>query len=113
MSVIEKRLFETGLEVPVAQPSVANCVSALIQGDLLFVSGQLPLEDGKVRFQGRVGTDLGIEDGKLSAQLCALSSDSIVVALAESGRHVRAAVGCTALPLNAATEVEVIFAIRN
>lgn len=153
MAVVEQRLREAGFEIPVAQPSVANYVAALVQGDLLFVSGQLPFEAGKVRYQGRVGNEISIEDGKLSAQLCALNvlgqakavlddldriarcvriggfvscggdfhqqpavvngaSDLIVTALGEAGRHTRAAVGCSALPLNAATEIEAIFAIK-
>lgn len=153
MTSIERRLIEAGFEIPVAQPSVANYVAALVQGDLLFVSGQLPFEAGKVRYQGQVGNEIGIEDGKLSARLCALNvlgqakavlgdldrikscvriggfvscgadfhqqpavvngaSDLIVAALGDAGRHTRAAVGCSALPLNAATEIEAIFAIK-
>lgn len=153
MSLIERRLLEAGFEIPVAQPSVANYVAALVQGDLLFVSGQLPFESGQVRYQGHVGSRVSIDDGKLSAQLCALNvlgqakavlgdldritrcvriggfvscgedfhqqptvvngaSDLIVTALGDAGRHTRAAVGCSVLPLNAATEVEAIFAIK-
>ena len=153
MAVIEQRLRDLGFEIRLAQPSVANYVAALVQGDLLFVSGQLPFESGKVRYQGRVGTEISIEEGKLSAQLCALNvlsqakaalgdldrligcvriggfvssgadfyehpavvngaSDLIVAGLGEVGRHTRAAVGCSALPLNAATEVEAIFAVK-
>lgn len=153
MAVIQQRLHEAGFEIPVAQPSVANYLAALVQGDLLFVSGQLPFESGKVRYLGHVGSQVSIEDGKLSAQLCALNifgqakavlgdldritrcvriggfvscgtdfhqqpavvngaSDLIVTALGDAGRHTRAAIGCSALPLNAATEVEAIFAIK-
>lgn len=152
MSRVEQRLREAGFEIPAAQPSVANYVAAVEAGGLLFVSGQLPLADGQVRYRGRVGIDLGIEEGKLAAQLCALNilgqakaalgdldriarcvrlggfvncdanfheqpavvngaSDLMVAALGEAGRHTRAAVGSSALPLNAAVEVDAIFAL--
>lgn len=153
MSQVEKRLREAGFELPVAQPSIANYVPALEAGNLLFVSGQLPIAAGQVRYRGRVGVDVSVEEAKLAAQLCALNilaqaklalgdldritrcvrlggfvcceasfheqpavvngaSDLIVTALGDAGRHTRAAVGSSALPLNAATEVDAIFLLK-
>lgn len=42
-------------------------------GNLVFVSGQLPIVDGEVRYRGKVGDDLTLEDGYAAARICALN----------------------------------------
>jgi len=49
-------------------------------GDLLFISGQLPLEGGKVKYAGKVGKDLTPDEGVAAARLCAIN----VLAVARS-----------------------------
>ena|SRR5688572_9332410 len=69
----DKRLQELGIELPVAAAPVGNYVGYTISENLVFVSGQLPLESGKVAVQGRVGDTLGIADGYRAGRLCALN----------------------------------------
>jgi enamine deaminase RidA (YjgF/YER057c/UK114 family) len=69
----ETRLTELGLSLPVPAAAVANYVPFVVTGSLLFVSGQLPLEDGKPMVQGRLGADVSLEDGVRAARLCALN----------------------------------------
>ena len=48
-------------------------MATLGTGNLLFVSGQLPLRNGELIYKGRLGKDLTTEQGKAAAQLCALN----------------------------------------
>ena len=52
---------------------VANYVPARRSGDLLVVSGQLPMEAGAVRFKGKLGAGVSLEDGQAAARLCAIN----------------------------------------
>ncbi len=70
---IETRLGELGIELPETAASVANYVPVARSGNLLFVSGQLPMEDGKVVWTGTVGDLLSIEEGAEAARLCAIN----------------------------------------
>ena len=73
METVEKRLTEAGLVLPTAVNPIANYVPAVRSGHLLFISGQLPLKDGKVAFEGHVGNTLSVEQGVEAAKLCALN----------------------------------------
>ncbi len=70
---IEKRLEELGLTLPPASTPIANYVSSVQSGNLLFLSGHSPGEgEGKI-FKGRLGENLSIEDGYASAKQVTLS----------------------------------------
>jgi enamine deaminase RidA (YjgF/YER057c/UK114 family) len=51
------------LELPQAVAPVANYVPFVVSGKLVFVSGQVPLVDGKPQFVGRLGDTLSVEEG--------------------------------------------------
>ena len=70
---VAARLKELGLTLPDAPAPVANYVPAVRSGDLLQISGQIPLEGGKPQFIGKLGRDLGVEQGQQAARLCALN----------------------------------------
>jgi enamine deaminase RidA (YjgF/YER057c/UK114 family) len=72
-SAIERRLAGVGLSLPPAAAPAGSYVPYTISGKLLFVSGQLPIKDGKVAVTGRLGEGLGVERGQEAARLCALS----------------------------------------
>ncbi len=151
---VDKRLSELGIELPPANAPVANYVPFVRTGNLLFISGQIPMVDGKPGFIGIVGVDFSVEDGAAAARTCALSiiaqarealggdldrvarcvkltgfvastadfgdhpkvvngaSDLMVDVFGDAGRHARAAVGMTSLPLGVAVEVEAIFEVN-
>lgn len=73
MSAIDARLAELGLTLPVASAPVANYVPYVVTGNLVFVSGQVPIRDGALPFKGLVGRELSVEEGKEAARLCALN----------------------------------------
>jgi enamine deaminase RidA (YjgF/YER057c/UK114 family) len=68
---IVTRLSDMGIELPVAAAPVASYVPVVVQGDLAFVSGQLPFIDGKL-VTGKLGSDLGTERGIQAARACGL-----------------------------------------
>lgn len=70
---VEQRLKDLGIELPVPAVAVANYVPFVVTGNLVFVSGQLPLENGKPAVLGKLGAEVSVEDGTRAARLCALN----------------------------------------
>jgi len=70
---IAARLKDLGIQLPQPAVAVANYVPFVISGSLVFVSGQLPLENGALAVKGKLGAPLTIEDGIRAARLCALN----------------------------------------
>lgn len=70
---VAARLQELGLEIPEAAAPVANYVGYVVSGNLVFVSGQLPLADGKLQVTGKLGDSVSLEDGVAAARLCAIN----------------------------------------
>lgn len=69
---VEQRLKDLGITLPVPAAAVANYVPFVVTGNLVFVSGQLPLENGKPAVQGKLGAEVSVEDGVRAARLCGL-----------------------------------------
>jgi enamine deaminase RidA (YjgF/YER057c/UK114 family) len=72
MSRIESRLQELGLSLPAAPSPVAAYVNAVRTGNLVFVSGGLPI-DGETRITGKVGATVDIPAAKLAARMIVLN----------------------------------------
>lgn len=70
---IEKRLAELGLTLPEATAPAANYVPYVTSGNMLYISGQVPLADGKLVATGLVGGDAGMEAGRNAARQCAIN----------------------------------------
>ncbi|MCC7410138.1 MAG: RidA family protein [Gammaproteobacteria bacterium] len=70
---IDARLAELGLTLPETQAPRGNYIPVVISGRHAWVAGQVPLADGEVRYRGRVGADLSVEDGQAAARICALN----------------------------------------
>ncbi|MEX2449406.1 MAG: RidA family protein [Rhodospirillales bacterium] len=70
---IEQRLAELGIELPKAAAPAANYVPFTITGNLVFVSGQVTVWNGALKYIGTVGGDLTMEDGYQAARLCGLN----------------------------------------
>lgn len=98
---VEQRLRDLGLELPIVPKPLANYVTVARSGNLLFLSGHLPVLEGKVQYVGKLGKDLGIDDGyqaaKIAALNCLASVKSEVGDLDKVRRIVRVAgfVNCT------------------
>lgn len=73
MSKIESRLAELGLELPAASTPAGAYVPAVISGNLVFTSGQIPLIEGKLMATGKVGAEIEPDHAKQIAARCALN----------------------------------------
>ena len=115
MSVKEK-LAVLGLTLPTAAAPVAAYVPAVKTGNLVFTAGQLPVVDGKLVQQGKVGSDVTPEDAKKMAEICALNALAAISLVADIdqiekivrvGGFVNGAPGFVAIPavINGASEL--------
>jgi len=115
MSVKEK-LAALGLTLPTAAAPVAAYVPAVKTGNLVFTAGQLPVVDGKLVNEGKVGSDVTPEDAKKMAEICALNALAAISLVADIdqiekivrvGGFVNGAPGFVAIPavINGASEL--------
>ena len=70
---INARLTELGITLPQAAAPAANYVPYVISGNQLFISGQLPMEGGKVAVTGHLGRNVDVATGQRAAELCAIN----------------------------------------
>ena len=70
---ISSRLRELGIELPEPAAPLAAYVGFVHAGNLLYVSGQVPVRDGAVIATGRLGDTVSLEDGQACARLCAVN----------------------------------------
>lgn len=148
----EDKLKALGIVLPEAPPPLGSYVPVTKSGNLVFLSGILPLVEGKLLRRGKVGKDISIDDAREDAKRAAMNalavlrsytgslstvkqcikitgyiasspdftdqptvlnaaSDLLYEIFGEAGKHARAAVGVTVLPLNAPVEIEFIFEV--
>jgi len=83
--MFEERIAELGFELPLPPIPAGSYVPVVIDGDLLYVSGQIPLQSGSVHeiFKGKVASVVKIEIAQNAARICTLNALS----------HIRAALG--------------------
>ena len=75
------RLAELGVELPEVAKPLASYVPAVRSGSLVFTSGQLPTQAGKLGETGKVGADVTPEQGKALARICVLNALAAVDSL--------------------------------
>ena len=73
----ERKLTELRIELPPPPQPLATYVPAVRAGDLLFLSGVLPMRDGQLAFSGKLGRDLTVEQGMDAARLALLTALAI------------------------------------
>jgi enamine deaminase RidA (YjgF/YER057c/UK114 family) len=151
--MIDAVLSSLGITLPTPPAAAGSYVPVVATGKLAFVSGQIPVTGGEVKFKGKVGRDITIEQGQQAARLCVVNalaqlkqflgsldrisrivkvtgfvscepsftdhpkvvngaSDLLVQVFGENGRHARAAVGMSSLPLDSAVEVELVVELN-
>ncbi|GAB4406441.1 MAG: RidA family protein [Thermodesulfovibrionales bacterium] len=148
----EDRLKELGIRLSVAPAPLGSYLPCVRAGNLLFLSGILPLREGKLMRTGRVGESVSINEAEEEARQVVINALSILKAclgnlgrvvrcvklngyvasspdfteqpkvlnaasdllceiFGENGRHARAAVGVSVLPLNSPIEIDFIFEV--
>jgi enamine deaminase RidA (YjgF/YER057c/UK114 family) len=113
---VKEKLAALGLTLPTAAAPVAAYVPAVKTGNLVFTAGQLPVVDGKLVQEGKVGSDVTPEDAKKMAEICALNALAAISLVADIdqiekivrvGGFVNGAPGFVAIPavINGASEL--------
>ena len=88
-AAIYARLVELGLTLPQVVPPVAAYVPAVQTGNYVYVSGQVPMVEGKLAQTGKVGAEVTPEQGAELARICALNALAAIDALVGLGRVVK------------------------
>ena len=70
----EEKLKELGIELPVTPSPIGSYIPALRTGNLVFLSGILPLRQGKLIRQGKVGKDLSLDEAREEARTTAINA---------------------------------------
>ncbi len=70
--MIEQKIESLGIKLPTPPTPAGSYVPAVRTGNLLYISGQIPMEDGKVMFTGKV-SDENLETAQKSAKMCAIN----------------------------------------
>ena len=83
------RLAELGLTLPTVVPPLAAYVPAVQSGNYVYVSGQLPLVEGKLSLTGKVGAEVTEEQAADLARICALNALAAIESLIGIGRIVK------------------------
>jgi enamine deaminase RidA (YjgF/YER057c/UK114 family) len=73
MTTIAQKLSDLNITLPNAAAPAANYVPYVQSGNLLFISGQLPFENGQLIHKGRLGETVSIEDGYKAARQCGIN----------------------------------------
>lgn len=69
----DARLASLKIELPQPASPAANYVPYVVSGNMVFVAGQITIWNGEVRYLGRIGESLSLEDGVAAARLCGLN----------------------------------------
>lgn len=145
----EHVMAELRMSIPTPAIPIASYMPTRRIGNQIIVSGQIPVQDGKLIAEGIVPSQVSLDKAIECAQICILNaiaaayaalepdegiaeiirigcyvastpefgdhpkvangaSDLLVKVFGESGRHARAAVGCSSLPINAPVEIEML-----
>ena len=71
--MIEDKLKQLGITLPIPPKPAGSYIPVVISGNLAFVSGQIPMQDGKVLYTGKVPSERSIEEAKSAAKMCAIN----------------------------------------
>jgi len=72
--VIEERLAVLDIILPTPPKPAGSYMPVVKTGNLMFVSGQIPMKEGKVVFQGKVPINISLEDAQKAAKLCIINA---------------------------------------
>lgn len=71
--MIEDKLRELNIMLPVPPKPAGAYIPVVTSGNLAFVSGQIPMQDGKVVFTGKVPIERSVEEAQNAAKICAIN----------------------------------------
>jgi enamine deaminase RidA (YjgF/YER057c/UK114 family) len=82
--MIEEKIKDLGMELPETPKPVAAYIPALEAGGFIFTAGQVPMVKGELKYKGKAGKDLSLEEAQKAAEVCALNCLAAVKGVAGS-----------------------------
>tara|TARA_B100000989_G_scaffold32483_1_gene20730 strand:- start:1197 stop:1661 length:465 start_codon:yes stop_codon:yes gene_type:complete len=73
MENIAQRLSQLGIKLPNTAVPAGSYVPYVLEKNLLWISGQVPFWNGKVKYRGKVGSEVSLDDAIMAARLCGLN----------------------------------------
>jgi enamine deaminase RidA (YjgF/YER057c/UK114 family) len=70
---IDARMKELGITLPAPGEPAGNYVGFVVTGNLAFLAGQVPQENGVKKFIGKLGREMSVEEGQKAAELAGLN----------------------------------------
>jgi len=71
--MIEEKLKELGIEIPTPPNPAGSYIPVVTTGNLAFVSGQIPMKEGKVVFEGKVPDNQSVDSARDAAKICIIN----------------------------------------
>ena len=71
--MIEDKLKQLNITLPIPPKPAGSYIPVVVSGNLAFVSGQIPMQDGKVLYTGKVPSERSIEGAQSAARMCAIN----------------------------------------
>ena len=78
MNEIDNILKEKNIIIPESPTPAANYIPYVTSGNLVFIAGQVPFENGKINYTGKVGAEVNIDTAKIIARICGLNVLSVL-----------------------------------
>ena len=72
--MIEERLKELGIVLPSPPKPAGSYIPVVVTGNLVFVSGQIPMESGQMKYQGKVPDIQSIQNAQNASKLCIINA---------------------------------------
>ena len=76
--MVEEKMKELGFTLPETVKPLAAYIPAIRTGDYIYTSGQVPFAEGELKYSGKIGYDLSMEEGQKAAELCVLNALSAI-----------------------------------
>jgi enamine deaminase RidA (YjgF/YER057c/UK114 family) len=72
-TMIDEKLASLDIVLPIPPKPAGSYIPVVKTGNLVFVSGQIPMKEGQVQFKGQVPTDISVEEAQMAARLCIIN----------------------------------------
>jgi len=76
--MVEEKMKELGFTLPETVKPLAAYIPAIRTDDYVYTSGQVPFANGELKYGGKIGFDLSLEEGQKAAELCSLNALSAI-----------------------------------
>lgn len=87
--MIDKKLEELGITLPQVPKPLAAYIPGVQSGNMIFTSGQLPMENGAVKYTGKVGGAVELPVAQAAAELAALNTIGVAASIAGSVNNIK------------------------